>query len=151
MTTRHPRRGEKNRKDYRYISEKSFKRGIKKGNFLEWERNFGYLYGTPKRFVLEKIKQGKSLLLSIDVKGTMVVKRKFPESVLIFVKPPSVKELSHRLKARKTDRKIEIAKRLAMAKNELAYALKYDHIVLNNRLKNAVDDVVAIIKKERGK
>ncbi|MBL7157666.1 MAG: guanylate kinase [Candidatus Omnitrophica bacterium] len=148
-TTRRPRRGEKNKKDYRYISKKLFKKEVKNRSFLEWEENFGYFYGTPKRFVLEKIKKGKDLLLSIDVKGAMNVKKKFPKSVLIFIKPPSIKELSRRLKLRNTDDKAEIARRIKIAKRELKFAPKYDYIVVNDKLENAVDELISVIKKKR--
>ena len=149
MTTRRPRHDERNKKDYYYVSRKSFQKEIKKGNLLEWERNFGHLYGTPKSFVLEKRKEGKDVLLSIDVKGAMKIRKKLPGSILIFIKPPSLKELSRRLKTRNTDRKKEIAKRLKIAKRELGFMPKYDYIVVNNRLKDAINEVLSIIKKER--
>src|SRR3989338_660296 len=74
VTTRKPRPGERDKKDYYYVSEKKFKEKIKKGKLLEWEKNFGYFYGTPKKFVLESMKKGKNVLLSIDVKGAMQIK-----------------------------------------------------------------------------
>jgi guanylate kinase len=148
-TTRRPRRGEKNRQDYFYLSEKAFRENIRKGEFLEWTRNFGYYYGTPRHFVIEKTRAGKDLLLSIDVKGAMQVKKKFPGSILIFIKPPSFRELSHRLGARGLDEKAEIAKRLKIAKKELAYIPRYDYAVVNDRLEDAVTTLKAIVKKER--
>jgi len=150
-TTRKPRSGEKNKKDYHYISEKSFREGIKKGRFLEWEKKFEYFYGTPREFVLETLKKGRDLLLSIGVKGAMNVKKKFPESTLVFLKPPSMKELTARLKARNTDEEAEITKRVEEAKEELAYAPKYDYVIVNNKLDKAVNGVLAIINKERKK
>lgn len=149
MTTRRPRKNEKNKKDYYYVSRDHFKKEIKKGNLLEWEENFGHFYGTPKKFVLEKIKRGKDILLSIDVKGAMQVRKKFPKSVLIFVKPPSMKELSKRLKGRATDCGDEIKTRLKIAKKELKYAPKYNYVVINDKLGKATKEVVSIIKKER--
>lgn len=149
MTTRPPRRGEKDRRDYRYLPKEVFKKEIKKGNLLEWEENFGNLYGTPKKFALGKIKEGKDVLLSIDVKGAMKVKGKFPESVLIFIKPPSREELSRRLKRRGTDKDAEIAGRLKLAETELSYAPKYDYAVVNDDLERAVGEIVDIIEKER--
>lgn len=149
MTTRRPRRGEKDKKDYYYLPKKDFNKEIEKGNFLEWEENFGSLYGTPRKFVLKKIKEGKDVLLSIDVKGAMKVKSEFPESVLIFVKPPSKVELLRRLTGRNTDKKTEIAKRLRLATTELGYAAKYDHVVINKDLGVAVGKIIDIIKKER--
>jgi len=145
LTTRKPRKDEKNAKDYHYVSKDAFKEEVEKGNLLEWEENFGYFYGTPKKFVLENLKKGKSLLLSIDVKGAMVVKEKFPESTLIFIKPPSMKELSKRLKTRNTDNKKDIEKRLDIAKNELKYEKKYDYVVINDKLENAVSEIISII------
>jgi len=148
-TTRPPRPDEKHKKDYYYMSRETFNKECKSGGFLEWEKNFGHFYGTPKRFALEKIKEGKDLLLSIDVKGAMHVKKKLPESILIFIKPPSFGALSERLNKRKTDGKAEIKKRLKIAKKELAYIPRYDHVVVNKRLKDAVSEVVSIIKQER--
>ena len=149
MTTRKPRRNEKNTKDYFYVSKKRFKEKIKKGAFLEWENNFGHFYGTPKSFALKNIKNGRDLLLSIDVKGAMQVRKRFPESTLIFIKPPSVKELLRRLKGRRTDASGEIEKRIKIAKKELGYAPQYDYVVLNKDLGKAVKKVVEIIAKER--
>jgi len=151
VTTRPPRRGEKHKKDYRYVSRKNFLEGVKKGNFLEWENNFGHLYGTPKKFIREKLKKGKDVLLSIDVKGGMNIKKKDPKSILIFIKPPSIKELTKRLKKRNTDKNKEIAKRLKIAKKELTFAPKYDYRVVNRKLDKAVKGVISIIKKERSK
>lgn len=148
VTTRPRRPGEKSGKDYHYVSRESFKKEIEKGGLLEWERNFGHLYGTPKRSVLGKIKKGKNLLLSIDVRGAMNVRKKFPASTLIFIKPPSIAELSRRLKSRNTDKSSEIGKRLKIAKRELKFAPKYDYLVVNNKLEGAVSEVVSIIKKE---
>ena len=151
MTTRRPRPGERNRKDYYYVSRESFKKQIKKDNLLEWAENFGYFYGTPKRFVLAKIKEDKDVLLSIDVKGAMQIKRKFPKSVLIFIKPPSLKELSRRLKTRNTDRGAEIARRLKIAKKELKALPRYNYVIVNKKLGDAVKKVISVIKKERKK
>jgi len=148
VTTRPRRPSEKSKKDYYYISRESFKNEIKKGNLLEWEENFGHFYGTPKRFAQKKIEEGKNILLSIDVKGARKIRKKFPESILIFIKPPSLRELSRRLKRRQTDRQREIGKRLGMARKELKAAPKYNYIVVNNKLENAVNEVISIIKKE---
>jgi guanylate kinase len=148
VTTRPPRPGESRGKEYRYISRKLFEKEIKKGNLLEWEENFGYLYGTPKHFVLEKLKKGRSLLLSIDVKGAMNIKKLLPSTTLIFIKPPSIKELSRRLKSRNSDTHAEIGSRLKTAKKELKFAPRYNYVVVNNKLENAVNEVASIIKKK---
>ena len=148
MTTRKRRRGEKNKKDYYYVSHEAFRKEIKKRNFLEWKKNFKNFYGTPKHFVLNNIKKGKSVLLSIDVKGAMQVKKKLPQSVFIFLKPPSMKELSRRLRLRNTDGHTEITNRLKIAKKEMKYIPKYNYVVVNKNLKEAVNKIVSIIKKE---
>lgn len=148
ITTRPPRPGENRGKDYYYVSRRFFEKEIKKGSLLEWEENFGYLYGTPKRFVQEKLKRGKNLLLSLDVKGAMNVKKIFPQATLIFIKPPSIAELARRLKSRNTDADTEIGNRLKIARKELKFAPRYNYIVVNKRLEDAVNEVVSIIKKK---
>lgn len=148
LTTRAPRPNEKNKRDYHYVLPKIFKNNIKEGSLLEWEKNFGYLYGTPKDFVLKNLKEGKNLLLSIDIKGAMNIRKKFPDSVLIFIKPPSLKQLKARLKSRNTDKSADIEKRLKVAKKELDFVQKYDYVVVNKRLRDAVNKVVSIINKE---
>ena len=151
LTTRKPRAGERNKKDYHYTSPESFKEEIKKGNLLEWEKNFGYSYGTPKSFVLETIKKGKDVLLNIDVRGARQVKKAFPESILIFIKPPSFEELARRLRTRNTDESCEIEKRLKLAEEELKAESEYDHVVVNEKLEEAINEIIFIIKKEGGK
>jgi len=148
-TTRRARPGEKHKKDYHYLPENAFKKAIKDRKFLEWEKNFGYLYGTPKKNILDKIKKGEDVILSIDVKGAMNIKKKFPESILIFIKPPSFKELLRRLKSRNTDDDTEIKKRIKIAKRELRFSPKYDYVVVNKKLESAIARVASIIKKER--
>lgn len=150
-TTRPPRRGEKKDKDYIYFSKEKFKRAIKNKKLLEWERNFGNFYGTPKRFVVENLKKGKNILLSIDVRGALRVKKIFPETTLIFIKPPSIEELKNRLMGRNTDKGYEIQKRLNAAKREMKEIKKYDYVVINKDLNKAVNEVEAIIKTERRK
>ncbi len=147
-TTRARRPGEKNKKDYHFISRDRFKKAIKKGDFLEWEKNYGYLYGTPKKAALKKIKEGKNLLLNIDVKGAMRLRKKFPDGVFIFLKPPSTKELLRRLRNRRTDGDREIKIRLGIAKKELQLAPEYDHVIVNDKLDKAIKKVVSIINRE---
>ena len=149
VTTTSPRIGEKADRDYRYVNEDFFKAEIKKGNLLEWVKNFGYYYGTPKKDILRAINRGKDVLLRIDVKGAMQIKRRFPESILIFLKPPSMKELIRRLKKRNTDKSEEIDKRLKLAEKELGYISEYKYVVVNDDLNRAVKEFAAIIKNER--
>ena len=135
VTTRPPRRGERNNSDYFFISAEEFIRMIDAKELLEYEENFGYLYGTPKKFVDGLLKKGKNVLLSIDVKGAMNVRKNYPyNSVLVFVMPPSMEELKKRLESREADTTKSILNRLKIAKQEIAYRDKYDYVVVNDRL-----------------
>ena len=126
LTTRRPRSGEEHAKDYHYVSPEEFKEEIKKENLLEWEENFGYFYGTPKDLVVNNLKEGKDVLLSIDVKGAKKVKNIILETTLIFIKPPSFEELSRRLKTRNTDNEKEIETRLNLAEKEIEASKDYE-------------------------
>ncbi len=138
MTTRAPRPGEKNGVDYLFVTGKKFRSMIQNGGFLEYEENFGNLYGTPKKFIEDNFKKGKSVLLSIDVKGAMKVRRAFPaQSVLIFLIPPSITALKKRLQSRRSDAPEVIARRLGFAKKELAYKQRYDYRIVNDDLERA--------------
>jgi guanylate kinase len=146
MTTRPPRPGEKSGVDYRFVTERYFRSAIKKSGLLEYEENFGHLYGTPKKFIEDRLKRGTSVLLSIDVKGAMKVRRSHQkESVLIFILPPSLNVLKHRLCGRKSDDKKAILRRLKLARKEMTYKAKYDYTVINDRLSTAYKKLKKII------
>ena len=135
MTTRPPRPGEEDGADYHFVTEEHFRDIIQKKGFLEYEENFGHLYGTPKKFIENNFKKGKNVLLSIDVKGAMKVRRQYPgESVLIFIMPPSLSVLGKRLRLRKSEGTSAISARLKLAKKEIAYKKRYDYTVVNDRL-----------------
>ncbi|MCX5679239.1 MAG: guanylate kinase [Candidatus Omnitrophica bacterium] len=149
MTTRLPRPGERNGDDYIFVTDAHFRREIRGGGFLEYEENFGHLYGTPKAFVEHNIRKGRSVLLNIDVKGAMKVARAYPAaSILIFILPPSIRELKKRLHLRKSDSDQVIAKRLAIAKKEISYKEKYDYRIVNDHIPQAYKKLKAIIEKE---
>ena len=138
MTTRPPRPGEKNGIDYRFVSGNHFSQIIRKKGFLEYEENFGYFYGTPRAFVENHLNKGKSVLLSIDVKGAMKIHKAYPsESVLIFLLPPSMAALRKRLRSRKSDSPGVIRRRLGVAKRELSYKKRYDYRIINANLEKA--------------
>lgn len=149
VTTRLPRGREKIRRDYYFVSETSFKNKAKKGDFLEWTKNFGYYYGTPKKAVYDKLKKGNDLILTIDVKGALQVRRKMSDRVMIFIRPPSLEELLRRLRKRGTDKSKEISKRLRIAKKEISFSRKYDYIIINDKLEDAVRKLKSIIIAER--
>ena len=149
MTTRPARPGESDRADYRFVSPKAFQETVKKKGFLEYEDNFGHLYGTPRDLVEKNVEAGRPVLLSIDVKGAMKVRRAYPDSsVLIFIMPPSVGELKKRLESRHSDDPRSISTRLALAKREMSYRPKYDYTVVNDSLESAYKRLKRIIKTE---
>ena len=148
-TTRKLREGEEQSEDYVFISREEFSKKIEDKYFLEWEENFGSYYGTPKEQFIKAQAQGIDILLSIDVKGGKKVKEIFPESISIFIMPPSVKELENRLRKRKTDTESQLETRLKEARNEMKAQEEYEYLVINEYLEKAVNEVKAIILKER--
>lgn len=148
-TTRSARKGEKEGVDYFFVSPAEFIAMIDKKDFLEYEENFGYLYGTPKKLVEELLNSGKNVLLSIDVKGAMNVRKLYPkESVLIFILPPSIEALKKRLEERSSDAAHSILNRLKISRKEIAYKNRYDYTVVNDRLGTAYKKLKNIIISE---
>jgi guanylate kinase len=148
-TTRAVRPGEKEGTDYIFITEEEFKKKIKNGEFLEWEENFGHYYGTEIEQVKGIVNRGYDVFLSIDVKGARNVKKLLPESVSVFIMPPSVEELKARLRNRNTEGLKELDLRISEAKKELAAADEYDYLIMNKELEAAVKELRDIIKNER--
>jgi len=148
-TTRKARRGERQGRDYFFISNHEFIKRRKAGRFLEWARVLGSFYGTPREFVREHIGRGDDVLLSIDVQGAMKVKRKARNAVFIFILPPSFCELERRLKRRSTESKREIIRRLKLAEQEMGFIEEYDYVVVNDKLKPALKELKRIIRRER--
>lgn len=148
-TTRAPRGRERQGRDYHFLSDKAFDRLVGSGQFLEWAHVHGHRYGTLKSEVRTKHARRKDVVMVIDVQGGLAVKRNFPEAVLIFIQPPSVLELSRRLKSRGTDGPATIRKRLEHARWEMAFAGQYDYMVVNRTLETAIDQVGAILTAER--
>lgn len=149
MTTREMRPGEEEGVNYYYVSVDQFKKNIENGEMLEYTRYGSNYYGTPVGPVKEKLKEGKTVFLIIEVEGGENVKKVFPDCVKIFVIPPSMEVLSNRLRGRGTDNEEAIATRLEIARTELQRAVEYDYIVENDVLQDAVEDVKAIIKAEK--
>lgn len=151
MTTRTPREGEVEGKDYFYVTKEKFQEEIQKGNLLEYAKFVNNYYGTPKDKVIEKLEEGKEVVLEIEVQGAMQVKAKMPDAVFIFIAPPSYKALESRLVNRGTETSDVILERLNKAKNEIMLASSYDYIVVNDEVENAVDKIIAIIRAEHAK
>jgi len=150
-TTRAPRPGERRGKDYFYINKQEFRSGIHNKMFLEYALVCGHYYGTPKQFIKKSLTAGKDVLLNIDVQGAAQIKRSMPESVLIFILPPSIAELKRRLRGRLTDTPAQIKQRLAIAKTEMQAVSQYDYYLINDSLKNAVKNLKSIIIASRHK
>jgi guanylate kinase len=149
VTTRPPRKGEKEGADYFFVSPAEFVAMIDKGEFLEYEENFGYLYGTPKKFVEGLLNKGRNVLLSIDVKGAMNVRKLYPKnSVLIFILPPSIEALKKRLESRSSDTAHSILNRLKLSRKEIAHKDRYDYTVVNDRLDTDYNMLKSIITSE---
>ena len=152
VTTRAPRKDEAEGKDYFFVSPEKFQAMVKRGELLEHEENFGAMYGTPKKFVLGLLKKNKSVLLSIDVKGAMKVRRALPEeSRLIFIMPPTLAALRKRLESRQTEHADSISHRLKVARREIEYKDRYDYVVVNDSIDAAYAELKNIIIKETQK
>ena len=147
-TTREPREGEIDGYSYFFLSKEEFARRIQEDEFLEYDKHFDHFYGTPKSFVAETLKT-KSVIMEIDVVGALNAKKFFPETVLVMVLPPSMEELQARLRSRNTETDEEIQDRLARINYELSQKDKYDYIIINDDLEEAIQTVKDIIDKEK--
>lgn len=147
-TTRKPRLGERNGFDYYFIEKETFEEMIKNDEFIEWAEVYGNLYGTSKKVIDELIKTGNDILLDIDVQGAKSIKKNYPDSVLIFIIPPSLEELEKRLLKRNEDKEV-IKKRLERVSQEILQYEYYDYLVINDYLEKAINDIVCIINSER--
>ncbi len=147
-TTRGPREGEKDGVDYFFITRQEFDERIAKDDFLEHATFSGNSYGTPRSFVMGLLDQGVNVLLEIEVQGAMQVRARMPESVSVFILPPSYEELERRLRGRGTESEEKVRLRLETALAELPYAEKYDYQIVNNDLEDAYQALRAIFIKE---
>lgn len=147
-TTRAPRTGEVDGKDYFFIPKERFEQMISRGELLEYSAHFENYYGTPKAFVEEKLKTC-DVILEIDVDGALMVKKSHPSAVLIMITPPDMRELENRLKKRGTESDEKIALRISRAEYELSKSDKYDYCVVNDDVTRAAESILAIIRKEK--
>lgn len=151
MTTRAPRNGEMEGVSYFFRTDEQFKKLVEEDAFLEYARVYDHYYGTPKKYVLDKIQAGRSVLLEIDIQGAMQVKKRYPKGVFVYIVPPSLEILSQRIHARGTDSEEVIQNRLAQITNELSMMHQYDYVVVNDVLEDAVHKTCAIIEAEKCK
>ena len=149
VTTRAPREGEVDGKDYFFKTVSQVKDMIFRGELLEYAQVYGNYYGTPKPYVMGLLNEGRDVLLEIDVQGALQIKKVFPDGVFVFVVPPTLSELRARIYNRGKDTEEVIEKRLKEATHELRYASKYDYIIVNDIAKKAAGRVLTLLEAER--
>ena len=146
-TTRKPREGEVNGREYFFKTEEEFKQMIAEDRLIEHARYVGNFYGTPKDYVEEMLSKGKDVILEIEIQGAMKVKKRFPEAILIFLTPPSGKELIARLKGRGTEDDSVIASRMKRALEEAEGVGGYDFVLVNDEIEKCSDSLQEIVEK----
>ncbi|MBX9895258.1 MAG: guanylate kinase [Nitrosomonas sp.] len=147
-TTRPPRPGEINGRDYHFVTTETFREMQLNGEFIESAEVYGNLYGTSQQWVNKIISSGQDILLEIDCQGAQQIRRLFPQTVGIFIIPPSVEVLATRLKTRAQDNPEIIQKRLAAAREEISHIAEYDYVIINDILEHALSDLASIVKAE---
>lgn len=150
-TTRAPRPGEVNGRDYFFVSRDEFQHRIKQGEFVEWEENYGNLYGTSAQTMNEFLLQGHDILLDIEPRGARKIKQNFRGGIYVFILPPSREELLKRLEGRGHETKEIIAARFARAKDELKEISWYDYVIFNDNLELAANQLIAIYMAQQCK
>ncbi len=150
MTTRAPREGEVEGVNYYYVTEEEFKKRIDNDEMLEYANVYkGLYYGTPKKEVVTRLSKGEDVLLEIEMEGAMKVKEKYPAAICIFIMPPSMQELKKRLEGRGTESKEKVLERFTKAYQEVNEVTKYNYVVINDEVANAVNKIKAIIEAEK--
>lgn len=149
MTTRAPRQGERDGVEYFFTTREAFEETIVKNGLIEYALYCGNYYGTPRAYVEEQLAEGKNVILEIEIQGALKIKEKFPESLLIFVTPPSVSELRRRLTGRGTESPEVVEQRLARAAEESEGIAAYDYIVVNDDLNICVEEIHRLVDAAR--
>lgn len=148
-TTRGPRNGEVDGESYHFVTKDAFEKMIEEDQLLEWATYVNNYYGTPKEYVFEQLELGKNIILEIELQGAMKVRQQYPGAVMVFIVPPSIKELKDRLVGRGTETMDVILKRLQRAEEETAYIKDYDYIVENDLLDDCIETVHSIVVAEQ--
>ncbi len=145
-TTRGPRPGERHGENYFFLDRKTFMDQVDRGQFLEWAQFAGHAYGTPSGPIQSRLQAGQTVLLEIEVEGARQVRHCLPTAVQVFLYPPSLAVLEQRIRARGSDSEVSITRRIARAKEEMARASEFDHVILNGDLNQAIADVEAVLQ-----
>lgn len=148
-TTRDPRPGEENGREYHFVDTAEFRAMIDRHDFLEWAEVHGNFYGTSRKWIADQLAAGVDVLLEIDWQGAQQVHSLFPAAIGIFILPPSMEELTRRLTGRGTDSSGVIARRLAAAQAEMRHVGEFDYVIINDQLAQALDDLRAVVRASR--
>lgn len=149
MTTRKPRPGEEEGREYFFVTSQEFERQIEEGGLIEHASYCGNYYGTPREYVRRQLEKGKDVILEIEIQGALKIKEKFPTALLLFVMPPNAAELKKRLEGRGTETPEVIEKRLERASEEAEGIENYDYIVINDRLEECVEEIHCLVDAAR--
>jgi guanylate kinase (EC 2.7.4.8) len=146
-TTRLPRPGEVDGKDYFFISEPQFLKMVDEGGFLEWAHVHKHLYGTPTKEILEAIGMGKNVVIEVDVQGARQIREKLPQAIGIFIRPPSMEDLERRLRSRGTEDEQAIAVRLTNAQYEMSSIQDYQYVIVNDDVERASAELIHLVQE----
>jgi len=149
FTTRAPRPGEMNGREYHFVDTSEFRAMTDRQEFLEWAEVHGNFYGTSKKWIADQLAAGADVLLEIDWQGAQQVRSIFPSAIGVFFLPPSMEELTRRLTGRGTDSAEVIARRLAAAQAEMRHVGEFDYVIINDQLAQALDDLRAVVRASR--
>ena len=149
MTTRAPRTGEKDGREYHFVDVQDFLGRVSRGEFLEWAKVHGNYYGTSKPWIESEMTAGRDVVLEIDWQGAQQVRRAFPAAISVFILPPSLKALNDRLSGRGTDSAETIARRIASAREEMRHVDEFDYVIINDDLQQAHDNLLSVIRASR--
>jgi guanylate kinase len=148
-TTRKPRGDERNGVDYHFVDDRTFTKMINEGAFVEWAKVYDNFYGTSSSNLQDQTSSGLDVLMDVDIQGGQNIKDRFPDSVLIFLLPPSLEELERRLRERGTDNEPVIRARMESAADDIKNCTWYDYIIVNDKLEKAIDETQSIIMSKR--
>lgn len=151
LTTRAPREGEEHGVHYYFVTREEYNRTVEEDGFLEHAEIYGNCYGTPKRYALEHMAAGEDVILEIEMQGALQIKKAYPEAVLIFVLPPSLKELQNRIRKRGSESEEQIAARMKTTLSEIELLPEYDYFLVNDDLDEAIATARSIMKAEHCK
>jgi len=148
-TTRAPRGNERDGMEYHFVSQSEFEALIERGELLEWAEVYGNFYGTAQKVITDRLREGKDVLLDLDVQGARSIRRKRPDAICIFILPPSYQVLRARLENRKLDKDYVIEQRLKIARQEILQFREYPYLIINDDFHGSVQELTAIILSSR--